>query len=207
MNCIFNWLIQNWIEVTGAVITLIFLYLEINRKWTMWIIGILSGLFYVYISFYQQLYAIMGLRSYEVFVSIYGLYCWKFAKTKDNHELPFRFINKILTLRLIAIGIIIYGTIGFILVRFTDRPNPFVEAGELVPFLIEILIVTLSFIAAWMGAKKIVEMWYLWMVVNPCSIALYIHKGMYPTTILYIVFTIFSVVGYIQWRKVALKEK
>ena len=207
MNCIITWLFQNWIEVTGAVLTLIFLYLEINRKWSMWIIGILSGLFYVYINFDQQLYAMMGLRSYDVFVSVYGLYCWKFAKTKDNRELPFRFINKSLTWRLIAIGIVIYAVLGFIVIRFTDIPNPFAEGGDLVPLLIELVIGTLSILAVWMGAKKIVEMWYLWMIVNPCSIALYVLKGMYPTTLLYVVFAIFSVVGYIQWRKVALKEK
>jgi len=207
MNFTFTWLIQNWIEVTGAVLTLIFLYLEVSRKWTMWIIGILSGLFYVYINFDQQLYAMMGLRSYDVFVSIYGLYCWKYAKTKDNSELPFRFINKTLTFRLIAIGIAIYVVLGFIVTRFTDIPNPFSAGGEPVPFFIELLAVTLSILAVWMAAKKIVESWYLWMVVNPCSIALYVFKGMYPTTLLYVVFAIFSVVGYIQWRKVAVKEK
>ena len=207
MNCIFTWLFENWIEVTGAVLTLIFLYLEVSRKWTMWIIGILSGLFYVYINFDQQLYAMMGLRSYDVFVSIYGLYCWKYAKTKDKQELPFRFINKTLTLRLVAIGIAVFVVLGFIVTRFTGIPNPFAEGGEPVPFFIELLAVTLSILAMWMAAKKIVQSWYLWMVVNPCSIALYVLKGMYPTTLLYIVFAIFSVVGYIQWRKVAVKEK
>ena len=207
MNCIITWLFENWIEVTGAVLTLIFLYLEVSRKWTMWIIGILSGLFYVYINFSQHLYAMMGLRSYEVFVSIYGLYCWKYAKTKDNSQLPFRFIHKTLTLRLAAIGILVYAALWFIIIRFTDIPNPFAEGGEPVPFFIELLVVTLSFLAAWMAAKKIVESWYLWMIVNPCSIALYVYKGMYPTTLLYIVYAIFSIVGYIQWRKVAIKEK
>ena len=207
MNCIFTWIIQNWIEITGAILTLIFLYLEVTRKWTMWIIGILSGLFYVYINYSQQLYAMMGLRSYDVFIAIYGLYCWKYAKTKDNGAVPFRFINKSLTLRLVAIGIAIYVALGFIVVRFTNIPNPFAEGGEPVPFFIELLAVTLSILAVWMAAKKIVESWYLWMIVNPCSIALYVFKGMYPTTILYIVYAIFSIVGYIQWRKVAVKEK
>jgi nicotinamide mononucleotide transporter len=173
----------------------------------MWISGILSGLFYVYINYSQQLYAMMGLRSYDVFIAIYGLYCWKYAKTKDNGALPFRFINKSLTLRLIAIGIAIYVALGFIVVRFTNIPNPFTEGGEPIPFFIELLVVTLSILAVWMAAKKIVESWYLWMIVNPCSIALYVFKGMYPTTILYIVYAIFSIVGYIQWRKVDIKEK
>ena len=207
MNCIFTWLSQNWIEVTGAVLTLVFLYLEVTRKWTMWIIGILSGLFYVYINFDKQLYAMMGLMSYNVFVSIYGLYCWKYAKTKDNSELPFRFINQSLTFRLISIGIAIYVALGFIIILLTNIPNPFTEGGKPFLFFIELLIFTLSILASWMAAKKIVESWYLWMIVNPCSIALYVFKEMYPTTILYIVYAIFSIVGYIQWRKVAVKEK
>jgi len=207
MNFIFTWLIQNWIEVTGAVLMLIFLYLEVSRKWTMWIIGILSGLFYVYINFAEQLYVMMGLRSYDVFVSIYGLYCWKFAKTKDNSALPFIFIKKKLALRLILIGIAIYATLWVINLQLPDIQNPLSEGGEPFPFFTQLLIGTLSIIAVWMGARKIVEMWYLWMIVNPCSIALYVYKEMYPTVILSTIFAIFSVIGYIQWRKVAVKEK
>jgi nicotinamide mononucleotide transporter len=202
-----EWINNNWIEVTGAFLTLVFLYLEVTRKWTMWIVGMLSGLFYVYINFDQQLYAMMGLRSYDVFVSIYGLYCWRFAKSKNNSALPFRFIDKTLTLKLIGIGIAVYAVLWFIVVQFTDMPNPLTANVNPVPFFIELLAVTLSILATWMAAKKIVESWYLWMIVNPCTITLYILKGMYPSTILYIVFAIFSIIGYIQWRKVAIQEK
>jgi nicotinamide mononucleotide transporter len=202
-----EWLNNNWIEVVGAGMTLIFLYLEVTRKWTMWIVGIISGLFYVYINFDQQLYAMMGLRSYDVFVSIYGLYCWKFAKSKDNSALPFRFIDKTLTLKLIGIGIAVYAALWFIVIHFTDMPNPLTAGVNPVPFFIELLAVTLSILATWMAAKKIVESWYLWMIVNPCTITLYVFKGMYPSTILYIVFAIFSVIGYIQWRKIAIQQK
>ena len=206
MNFIFIWLTQHWIEVTAAVFTLIFLYFEIRRKWAMWIVGILSGLFTVYINYDQQLYAMMGLRSYDVFVSIYGLYCWKFAKTKDNTELLFTFITKKLTLRLIVIGIVIFPLIGFIVLQFTDRKSPFAEGGEPLLFFIELLAATLSILAAWMGSKKIVEMWYLWMIVNPCTVWIYLYTKVYPLSIVYVIFAIFSIVGYIQWRKLPLKQ-
>ncbi|MDR2683342.1 MAG: nicotinamide riboside transporter PnuC [Dysgonamonadaceae bacterium] len=207
MNCIFSWLVDNWIEVCGAILTLLFLYLEVTRKWTMWVIGILSGLFYVYINFHAQLYALAGLCTYNVAVSVYGIYCWKFAKTKSNENLPFNFITKALTGRLIVIGWIVFAVIAFILIRFTDIPSPWENGGTLFSFIFDNLITTLSILAAWMAARKIVESWYLWMFINPCTIALYVYKGMYPSTILYIIYAIFSVVGYIQWRKIAILEK
>jgi len=204
-DLIFDWLQRNWIETTGAILTLIFLYLEVTRKWTMWLVGIASGLFYVYINYSEQLYAMMGLRSYDVLVSLYGLYCWRFVRSKKGEELPFGFIKLKTAATLTVIGVVIYVALSWFVLRFTDAPNPFSEGGQPALFFIEILTVTLSILAVWMAARKIVESWYLWMIVNPCSIVIYLIKGMYPSTILYLVYAIFSIVGYIQWRKTALK--
>jgi nicotinamide mononucleotide transporter len=202
-----EWLNNNWIEVTGAFFTLLFLYLEVTRKWTMWIVGILSGVFYIYINFDVKLYALAGLSTYNVLISLYGVYCWKFVKTKHNQNLPFCFITKKLAFQLMIMGILTFGMIAFILLQFSDIENPCSSYGTLFSFILDNLITTLSIIATWMAAKKIVESWYLWMIVNPCTIILYIYKGMYPSTILYVVYAIFSVVGYIQWRKTAIQEK
>jgi nicotinamide mononucleotide transporter len=202
-----EWINNNWIEFVGAGLTLIFLYLEVTRKWTMWIIGVLSGLFYIYINFDAQLYALAGLSTYNVAISLYGIYCWKFAKTKNNEDLPFVFISKRLALKLSGIGIAVFAIIAFILLRFTNISDPWAENGEFFPFILDNFITTLSIIATWMAAKKIVESWYLWLIINPCTIVLYLYKSMYPSTILYVVYAIFSVVGFIQWRKAALQEK
>jgi nicotinamide mononucleotide transporter len=207
MNCVFTWLTVNWIEITGALLTLIFLYLEVTRKWTMWLVGILSGLFYVFINFDAQLYALAGLCTYNVAVSVYGIYCWKFAKTKNNEELPFRFITRKLTMRLALIGLAVFAAIAWMLVQLTDIPRPWTDGAALFPFIFDNLITTLSILAAWMAARKIVESWYLWMFINPCTIALYIYKDMYPSTVLYVIYTLFSIVGYVQWRKIAVQGK
>ncbi|KAA6301539.1 MAG: Nicotinamide riboside transporter PnuC [Candidatus Ordinivivax streblomastigis] len=201
-----EWMNNNWFEVVGAILTLFFLYLEVTRKWTMWVVGILSGLFYVYINFDAKLYALAGLCTYNVLVSIYGIYCWKFAKTKNNQNLPFVFISQKLTLQLIAIGIAVFAAIALFLIQFADI-QPFINSGTLFSFVFDNLIATLSVIAAWMAARKIVESWYLWMFINPCTIALYLYKEMYPSTILYVVYAIFSVIGYIQWRKTAMQQQ
>ena len=206
MNYILTWITANWIETIGALLTLLFLYLQVTRNWTMWIVGILSGIFYVYLNFKVQLYALAGLCTYNVLVSIYGIYCWKFAKTKDKKELPFRFIDRKLTLRLIGISIVVFAFIAFILLKFTDIPNPLLNTGDLFSFVLDNLITTLSIIGAWMAAKKIVESWLVWIFVDPCNTALYLYKGMIPSMILYLIYSIFAIFGYFQWRKAAKSQ-
>jgi nicotinamide mononucleotide transporter len=202
-----NWIYNNWIEVTGVIFTLIFLALEVLGKWTMWLVGIISAIFYIYINFDQKLYAIMGLNVYNASISLYGLYCWKFFRTENNRTLKFNFIGRKLILYLTITGIFIFGIIAFIIFRFTDIPNPFAEKNAFISFFLDSLITTLSIIATWMAAKKIVESWYLWMIVNPCTIALYFYKGMIPSTILYLVYAGFSIVGYLQWKKMAIQQQ
>ena len=52
-----------------------------------------------------------------------------------------------------------------------------------------------------MLARKKIENWLVWIVVDAFAAGLYFYKGLYPTTILFIIYTIMAVVGYYQWKK------
>jgi nicotinamide mononucleotide transporter len=62
-------------------------------------------------------------------------------------------------------------------------------------------ITSLSIVATWMLARKILEHWYLWIVVNFVSAVLFLTRGLYPTVILYLVYGIMSFVGLVAWKK------
>src|SRR5215470_9654473 len=104
-------LAKNWVELVGVIFTLIMFPLVVARKWTAWIISIISSLFYGYINFSKNLYALAAFCFCNVVLSFYGLYCWKFAKSNQN--LLFRFITKSLLLKLILTGIAIGLVITF----------------------------------------------------------------------------------------------
>jgi len=57
-----------------------------------------------------------------------------------------------------------------------------------------------------MLAKKFIEQWLIWIFVDALSAGLYIYKNLYPTAVLFVVFTIMAVVGYFQWRKIMLEN-
>jgi len=186
-----EWINKNWIEITGAVLALIYLILEIKQKWIFWIVGIVSSAFYVYIFFKAGLYAEMGLNFYYILMSVYGLYCWKFSSEIDYKNLGFHHI----TIKTLYVLLIIFAVLfGFALIAL----NQFDSAQVPIP---DALITVLSIIATWMAAKKIVECWYIWIFVNFFATCLYIHQKLYPTAVLFTVYSILSFVGLMEWRK------
>jgi len=182
---------KNWIEIIGAISALIYLILEIKQKWIFWIVGIFSSAFYVYIFFQSGLFAEMGLNIFYIFMSFYGLYCWKFATTKVEENQGFRQIDTKMTLSLSVIFIVSFVAALFILKHIENSQVAIPDA----------VIALLSIIATWMSAKKIVECWYIWIFVNIFATGLYIHQKLYPTAILFTIYSILSFTGLIEWRK------
>jgi nicotinamide mononucleotide transporter len=191
-----EWINNNWVEITGAILAFIYLILEIKRKWIFWIVGIVSSVFYIYIFFHTKLYAEMGLQCYYVVMSAYGLYCWKFSSTAGDENQGFRHIDTKTTFVLSALFAILFLLIINILRRYTDSQVPIADA----------LITILSILATWMAAKKIVECWHIWIFVNIFATGLYIHQKLYPTAVLFTVYSILSFVGLMEWRK-SIKTK
>ena len=186
---------MEYIEIAGAVIGLLYLYLEYRASVYLWPVGVVMPLFYIYIFFVSRFYADMGINIYYLFASIYGWIRWnKSASQKQGlaiTHMPFRYWS----IALLALSIL-FAVIAWILIRFTDSPVPFGDSFT----------TALSIVAMWMLANKYIEQWGLWIIVNVVSCALYAWKGLYPTALLYVVYSIVPVFGYFKWKQLMLSE-
>lgn len=190
-----NWITAHWVETVGAILALVYLFLEVRQNWTMWIIGIISSIFYIVIFYEAKLYAEMGMNMYYVLMSVYGLYAWKLAKSKVRKNLILHHITLKPALIILGALVLIWGGIVYVLMNYTDSTVPMADA----------LVAALGIVATWMVARKIVECWYLWIVANFFAIGLYLYLGLYPSAVLYVFYAIMSVVGLIEWSKAAKK--
>jgi len=68
------------------------------------------------------------------------------------------------------------------------------------------LTTALSIVATWMLARKKIEHWLVWVVVDAISMGLFIFKELYPTTLLFLVYTVLAVYGYAEWKKELVPE-
>lgn len=184
------------VEIIGAVLGLLFLYLEIKENKWLWPVGLLSSVMYIFVFFRAKLYADMSLQVYYVAISIYGWVLWSRGVQKIN-ELRITRLRFSLAIRLFAITAIIYALIAYVLVKYTDGEVPYWDAFT----------TALGIVATWMLAKKILEQWLVWVIVNAVSLGLYIYKGLYPTAILFFFYATLAIVGYFQWKKQMKMDK
>ncbi|MGQ1908455.1 nicotinamide riboside transporter PnuC [Marinifilum sp. RC60d5] len=186
-----NWIVDNIIEIIGTLSGLIFLYLEIKQNKWLWPVGLLTSVMYIYVFFVAKLYADMSLQFYYVFISIYGWIIWSHGSNQIKEELPVTHLSRKLFVTLFTVSMAIYVVISYVLVNFTDASLPYWDAFT----------TALSIVATWMLARKILEQWLVWVIVNAVSLGLYIYKGLYPTSILFFFYTVLAIIGYLQWKK------
>lgn len=184
------------LEIVGVFIGLLYLYLEYKANIWLWPVGVIMPIVYVFIFYHSKFYADMGIYVYYFFASIYGWYIWTRLSKKEDRALiahtPLKYIGK-----LIALFVVIFVTIAFILIRFTDSPVPYGDSFT----------TSLSIIAMWMLAHKYIEQWWLWIAVNVVSTALYFWKGLYPTALLFVVYSIIPIFGYFKWKKMMIVQE
>ena len=188
-----DWLSDHYIEVLGVITSLIYLYFSVRRIIWLWPFGIISSALFIWIFLSSKFYADMGLQFYYLGISIYGWMYWlRGSKNGDGQkELQVSRITRSLAGKLSGIGLVLLIGIIAVLKFFTDSDVPWGDGFT----------TAASIIATWMLARKILEHWLIWIVVDLVAASLYFYKGLYPSTFLYIVYAFIAVLGYSQWKK------
>lgn len=186
-----KWLLDHYIEVLATLTGIIYLIYSVRGSILLWFFGIITSSLYVFVFFKAKIYADMSINIYYVFISIYGWFHWNWGKHENQKELPVSRIGRRQIVYLSIITIALFVFIAFILEIFTDSDIAILDA----------VTTSASITATWMLARKILEHWLIWIVVDALSIGLYIYKGLYPTVILFILYTSLALLGYIEWKK------
>ena len=185
------------IEIIGAVIGLIYLYLEYKANVWLWPVGVVMSIFYVVIFFHSKFYADAAIYLYYIGANTYGLLLWTRSRKKPlvgngkTTELPITHLPAKRILPLSIVTFALWMLLYWILKTVTDSPIPLGDAFT----------TSVSIVATWMLAQKYLEQWLLWIVVNIVSTILYFWKGLYPTGVLFIVYVIVAILGYFRWKK------
>jgi nicotinamide mononucleotide transporter len=197
MTQIINWLITNWVETIAAFLGLLGIFLQIKQNAWYWFTAIIMVLLYIYVFYVSGFYADMAFQFYYLVVGIYGWIHWVRTKNIAKEEkLQVFKLSKLHNLFALLASAVFFGIIYFILVNFTDSQVPLGDAFT----------TALSITATWLLARKILENWLYWIVVDLVSTILYVYKSLYPSAILFSVLTILAVVGYFKWRKALFYE-
>lgn len=180
-----------WFAVVTGILYVIF---AAKRHIVCWLFALLSSLSFVFLCFSFQLYIETSLQVFFVVMAIVGWLSWlpnnKEATDKDETTeiKTWKVSNHLLN---IAISGVVAFLLGFSFELWTDQANPYVDAFTTV----------FSLVATFMVTRKVLENWVYWIIIDFVSIFLYFSRGLYLSSLLYIVFTILAVFGFMAWYK------
>lgn len=190
------------IEILGVITGIIYLWLEYRASIYLWIAGIVMPAIYIFIYYDAGLYADFGINIYYLVIALYGWLAWKTGFTIFGSKGPAKELRISHTPRHAWMKILLaYATaqifITWLLISYTDSTVPYADSFT----------TALSIVGMWMLARKYIEQWWVWCVVDVASSALYIYKGLYLTAILYAVYAIIAIFGYLKWKELMNDEQ
>ena len=187
---IFDFLQVNWFEIVAAILAIAYLILAMLQDIRCWVAWIISSLMYFFVMYSANLYMEALLQIFYIFIGLYGLYQWRFKADKKD---ALKITTWSVKYHLIVIGALVFLTSlsGYVLMIYTAAASPFIDAFT-----------TWGAIAAsYLVAKKILENWFYWFVIDFVSVFLFISRELYPTALLFIVYLVLVMFGYSAWRK------
>jgi len=178
------------LELVAVFTAVTYLILAAKEDVRCWYAALISSLLYIYIMFQAGLVMESILQIFYVLMAIYGYLQWNNMISVDS-DLSIKSWNKINHLYSIGLVILLSIFSGILLERYTQAVLPFLDAFTTFG----------AIITTYMVAKKIIENWIYWFVIDSISIYLFISRELYLTALLFFVYLIIIIFGYISWKK------
>ena len=193
-----EFLSSQWLDILTTILGLIYIWLEYRAHIALWVIGVIMPALDIVLYWQHGLYGDAGMACYYTFAALYGFYVWKFVKTSKKKEpLPIIFLPRRQYLPTIVFFFVAWAAVYYVLITWTDSTVP----------LLDSFTNALSFVGLWALARKYVEQWVFWMVVDGVCTFLYIKKGIPFKAMLYGLYVVIAIAGYLKWRSVAKTVK
>ena len=185
-----------WTELIGTALGLLAVLLLIRQKLLTWPVGAVYALLSTYVFLRTGLYGQALLHVVFLAMNLYGWWFWA-TQGKGDEQLPVqRGRPALLSLALLA-GLLGSGLLAFLFNSMAGAQLIWADS----------VIAGYSLVAIWLQARKILESWLLWFVIDVGSVALYGaraaagEQGLYLYAGLYLVYLGLAVWGYVAWRR------
>jgi nicotinamide mononucleotide transporter len=181
-----------WLEFSGLLSGLLCVWLLIRQNVWTFPIGLIYAVVSVVVFTQQRLYADVLLSGYYVLMNGYGWYYWlKGGIRSPDDELPVTHIDPRTLLWLAALTGLSTLAMGWFFATQTNADLPFWDSFT----------TCASFAAMWMTARKYLENWMVWLVVDVVASVIYLVKGIEFYAVLYFVYLGMAIMGFLAWRQ------
>jgi len=179
-------------EIIGTVLGVIGVGLMIRQNVWGWPVGLVQVAVYGWVFFDAKLYSDVILQFFFFAIQAYGWWHWLRAGLRQA-PLPVTRLHPVGVIAWISAGMLLTAGWGTFMHRTTDAALPYWDA----------FILVFSLIAQWLQARKKLENWTGWLVVNTVAMGVYWAKDLRLTAGLYLIFWLMALWGWREWAKSA----
>jgi nicotinamide mononucleotide transporter len=162
---------MSWLEAAAVAFGLAYLVLAIRQNMLCWAAALVSVLLSLVLFYQARLYSESALQVFYAAMAFYGWYQWRYGGRRAGaatDELPVGVWP--LEMHVVAIGgtLAASALLGFFMDRKTDAELPYLDAFTTVA----------AIVTTYMVAKKLLENWVYWLVIDSLSVYIYVARGL-----------------------------
>ena len=195
-----NFVIEHGLDIITTILGLIYIWLEYKASIALWVVGIIMPALDIVLYWQHGLYGDAAMACYYTVAAIYGYCIWRFCKKRNQREgepMPVTHMRKSLYLPTLVFFLLAWAATWYVLVTWTNSNVPCLDAFTN----------ALSFVGLWTLARKYVEQWLFWIIVDIVCTYLYISKGIPFKAGLYGLYIIIAIAGWKKWQNMAKSNK
>jgi nicotinamide mononucleotide transporter len=194
LSSAFHWLHLHYPELIAVITGFLYVIYTIRENKLLWLFGIVSSGLYVWIFYQSGIYAYALLYIYYVLIGFYGWYNWSRKQTdpeKHTINLPVKRATLGYLWACLSITGVLVFPIYYLLKEFTSSDMALADA----------ILTSGGMVATWMLTQKLIEQWLFWIVIDLLSMGVMIYKALYPSALLFLIYTLLAIKGFVEWKK------
>jgi len=194
----------DWVEAAGLFFGLACVILLIRENIWTWPAGIAYVLLSLVIFWQQRLYGDLLLHVFYLILNIYGWYYWIRGRRQRRELVPITVYSVKTNLLILIVSVVGIFIFGWFLEHLPDFIAQLPQAS--VPYWDSATSI-LSITGMWLTARKKLENWVYWFVVDMLATGIYFYKEIYFYAVLYLIYIGLAITGFIIWNKAKLKRR
>jgi nicotinamide mononucleotide transporter len=178
------------LELISFVLSVATVALDIRQVHWAWLFAIVSSATYAVVFFHSRLYGDMGLQFVFIGTSLWGWYQW-LRGGRAHQGLSVSTLTSSGRVWCVVAWLAGFLLLSVFLRTYTDTDVPYIDA----------FLTAGSLVGQVLLARKKIENWHVWIVVDALYVGLYVYKHLTLTAILYALFILLAWMGLRTWQR------
>jgi nicotinamide mononucleotide transporter len=194
---------MSYVEFVGTLFTGYSVFLAAKNKLINWPIGIVGTILYGFLFYQIQLYSDFFEQIYFFITGFWGWYVWSHPRNTrlgSTKEIAVTETSKHFIWLAVLAVLVFSAALGYLMSNIHLLLPQYFPIAASFPYL-DAFTTVLSFVATVFLAKRKIENWYMWIIVDLIGVMLYYQKGVVFISLLYFAFLLNAFIGLRIWKK------